>query len=108
MGRAARDIAVSTSLRFPGKWQRFRGHSLMWNADLNARMILDHRSQLDCGRIPSVTDAASASTRTSKIINGSREALYRAFIHPTALVVSLPPGEMTAKIHVFDSQAGRG
>jgi uncharacterized protein YndB with AHSA1/START domain len=47
-----------------------------------------------------------SSTRTSKIIAAPREALYRAFLDPTALVQWLPPGEMTGKVHSFDARVG--
>jgi uncharacterized protein YndB with AHSA1/START domain len=53
-----------------------------------------------------MTEAASACTRTSKVIKAPREALYRAFIDPAALAVWLPPGEMTAKVHSFDARVG--
>jgi uncharacterized protein YndB with AHSA1/START domain len=48
----------------------------------------------------------SASTRTSKVIKAPRESLYRAFIDPAALVVWLPPGEMTGEIYNFDARVG--
>src|SRR3989338_1332522 len=51
---------------------------------------------------------SSASTRTSRIINASREALYRAFTDPAALAVWLAPGDMTGKIHEFDGRVGGG
>ncbi len=53
-----------------------------------------------------MTDAASACTRTSKVIKAPREALYRAFIDPAALAVWLPPGEMTGEIYSFDARVG--
>ena len=55
-----------------------------------------------------MTDSASASTRTSKVIDAPREALYQAFIDPAALVVWLPPGEMTGEIYGFDARVGAG
>jgi len=56
-----------------------------------------------------MTDANSAaSTRTSRVITASREALYRAFTDPAALVVWLSPGEMTGKVHEFDARVGGG
>jgi uncharacterized protein YndB with AHSA1/START domain len=56
-----------------------------------------------------MTDAPSpSSTRTSRVIRASREALYRAFIDPTALAAWLSPGEMTGKIHEFDPRVGGG
>jgi uncharacterized protein YndB with AHSA1/START domain len=53
-----------------------------------------------------MTNAPSASTRVSKVIKASREALYQAFLDPTALVAWLPPGEMTGKVHSFDARVG--
>src|SRR5258707_5506329 len=56
-----------------------------------------------------MTNAKSAaSTRTSRVIKASREALYRAFTDPAALAVWLAPGEMTGKIHEFDARVGGG
>jgi uncharacterized protein YndB with AHSA1/START domain len=51
---------------------------------------------------------SAASTRTSRVIKASREALYRAFTDPAALAVWLAPGEMTGKIHEFDARVGGG
>jgi uncharacterized protein YndB with AHSA1/START domain len=53
-----------------------------------------------------VTDTDSGWTRASRVINAPREALYRAFIDPAALVVWLPPGEMTGEIYSFDARVG--
>lgn len=55
-----------------------------------------------------MTDAGSATTRTSKRIEASPEALYRAFTDPAALEIWLVPGTMTGKIHTFDLRAGGG
>ena len=56
-----------------------------------------------------MTDANSAArTQTSRVIKASREALYRAFSDPAALVVWLSPGEMTGKVHEFDARVGGG
>lgn len=55
-----------------------------------------------------MTDSASASTRTSKVIDAPREVLYRAFTDPSALVVWLPPGDMTSEIYGFDARVGGG
>jgi uncharacterized protein YndB with AHSA1/START domain len=52
--------------------------------------------------------AAAASTRTSRVINAPREKLYRAFLDPQALVVWLPPGEMTGEFYNFDARVGGG
>ena len=49
-----------------------------------------------------------ASTRTSRVIKASPEALYRAFVDPAILVAWLPPGEMTGKMHAFDARVGGG
>jgi uncharacterized protein YndB with AHSA1/START domain len=49
-----------------------------------------------------------ASTRTSRVIKASREALYRAFTDPAALGVWLAPDEMTGKVHEFDARVGGG
>ena len=49
-----------------------------------------------------------ASTRTSRVIKASREALYRAFIDPAALAVWLAPEGMTGKVHEFDARVGGG
>jgi uncharacterized protein YndB with AHSA1/START domain len=54
-----------------------------------------------------VTDEP-ASTRTSRIIGATREALYQAFLDPVALIAWLPPGEMTGEIHAFDARVGGG
>jgi uncharacterized protein YndB with AHSA1/START domain len=56
-----------------------------------------------------MADALSpASTRTSRVIKASREALYRAFTDPQALAAWLSPGEMTGKVHDFDARVGGG
>lgn len=56
-----------------------------------------------------MTDTPSpASTRTSRVIKASREALYRAFTDPAALAVWRAPGGMTAKVHEFDGRVGGG
>ena len=56
-----------------------------------------------------MTDTPSpASTRTSRVIKASREALYRAFTDPAALAAWLSPGEMTGKVHEFDARVGGG
>ena len=56
-----------------------------------------------------MTDANSAaSTRTSRVIQAPREALYRAFTDPAALAVWLPPEGMTGKVHEFDGRVGGG
>ncbi|MDQ2713659.1 MAG: SRPBCC family protein [Chloroflexota bacterium] len=56
-----------------------------------------------------MTDAHShASTRNSKCIKATPEALYRAFTDPAALAVWLAPGDMTGKVHRFDDRVGGG
>jgi len=56
-----------------------------------------------------MADAFSpGSTRTSRLIKASREALYRAFTDPAALAVWLAPDQMTAKVHEFDGRVGGG
>jgi uncharacterized protein YndB with AHSA1/START domain len=50
----------------------------------------------------------ATTQQTSAVINASREALYRAFTDPDALVVWQAPGEMTAKIHACDVRIGGG
>jgi uncharacterized protein YndB with AHSA1/START domain len=51
---------------------------------------------------------ARTSTRNSRIIKASAEALYRAFTDPSALVAWRAPGNMTAKVHEFDLRVGGG
>jgi uncharacterized protein YndB with AHSA1/START domain len=53
-------------------------------------------------------DSTSRSTRNSRLIRASREALYRAFTDPVWLAVWLAPGEMTAKVHHFEARVGGG
>ena len=56
-----------------------------------------------------MTDAhARASTRNSKWIKATPEALYQAFTDPAALTVWLVPGDMTGKVHRFDGRVGGG
>lgn len=56
-----------------------------------------------------MTDAFSqASTRNSKWIKATPEALYQAFTDPTALAVWFAPGDMTGKVHHFDGRVGGG
>src|SRR5947208_3292017 len=56
-----------------------------------------------------MTDAHSrASTRNSKFIKATPEALYRAFTDPAALAVWLAPGDMTGEVHSFDCRVGGG
>ena len=54
-----------------------------------------------------MTDAhGTASTRNSKFIKATPEALYRAFTDPAALAVWLAPGDMTGEVHRFDYRVG--
>jgi uncharacterized protein YndB with AHSA1/START domain len=56
-----------------------------------------------------MTDAFSqASTRNSKWIKATPEALYRVFTDPAALAVWQAPGDMTGKVHRFDYRVGGG
>jgi len=56
-----------------------------------------------------MTDAPpTGSSRNSRVINAPPEALYRAFTDPAALVVWLPPGEMTGEFQSFDLRVGGG
>jgi uncharacterized protein YndB with AHSA1/START domain len=56
-----------------------------------------------------MTDAhGTASTRHSKFIKATPEALYRAFTDPAALAVWLAPGDMTGEVHSFDYRVGGG
>jgi uncharacterized protein YndB with AHSA1/START domain len=50
----------------------------------------------------------SASTRNSKLIKASPEAVYDAFMDPAILVQWLPPADMTGKLHAFDPRVGGG
>jgi uncharacterized protein YndB with AHSA1/START domain len=49
-----------------------------------------------------------ASTRNSKFIKATPDALYRAFTDPAALAVWLAPGDMTGEVHRFDYRVGGG
>jgi uncharacterized protein YndB with AHSA1/START domain len=56
-----------------------------------------------------MTDAHSrASTRNSKFIKATPEALYRAFTDPAALPAWLVPGDMIGEVHSFDDRVGGG
>ena len=60
------------------------------------------------GNSTGVSSTNVASTSVSKVIRADAERLYDAFLTPAALVDWLPPGEMTAAIHVFDARVGGG
>ena len=51
---------------------------------------------------------ARASTRNSKFIRATPEAVYRAFTDPVALAIWLAPGDMTGEVHRFDERVGGG
>ena len=51
---------------------------------------------------------AGGSTRTTRVIRASPEALYAAFVDPDALVARLSPSGMTGRMHAFDGRAGGG
>src|SRR4051812_40766692 len=51
---------------------------------------------------------SSRSRFNSRVIEVSREVLYDAFLDPEALIVWLPPGDMTGEIHSFDARVGGG
>lgn len=51
---------------------------------------------------------ADNSTRTSRVIDAPREAVYRAFTDPEALVAWRAPGDMTATMHDFDLRVDGG
>ena len=52
--------------------------------------------------------AQKGRTEVARIINGSREAIYGAFLDPVALASWLPPGTMTSEMHSFDPHVGGG
>ena len=56
-----------------------------------------------------MTDTHSrGSTRNSKFIKATPEALYRAFTDPAAITLWLAPGDMTGEVHRFDARVGGG
>jgi uncharacterized protein YndB with AHSA1/START domain len=62
-----------------------------------------------CRAADGVTEEpAGASTRTSRLVGGTPDEIYAAFMDPAALVAWLPPGEMTGEIHEFDARVGGG
>jgi uncharacterized protein YndB with AHSA1/START domain len=52
--------------------------------------------------------APAASTRNSKLIKASPEAVYEAFMDPAILLQWLPPADMTGELHAFDPHIGGG
>jgi uncharacterized protein YndB with AHSA1/START domain len=51
---------------------------------------------------------STTRTQNSKTIRATPEAIYNAFTDPAALIVWLPPAQMTGKIDSFDARVGRG
>lgn len=49
-----------------------------------------------------------ASTRNTKWIKATPEALYQAFTDPAGLAIWFAPGDMTGKVHSFDCRVGGG
>jgi uncharacterized protein YndB with AHSA1/START domain len=60
------------------------------------------------GKDMMMTDTKSHSTRNTKFIKASQEAVYKAFTDPKALAVWFAPGDMTAEVHYFDERVGGG
>ena len=54
------------------------------------------------------TDDRGASTQNARFIRAPRDAIYRAFTDPEALVAWQAPGDMTATVHAFDARPGGG
>ena len=56
-----------------------------------------------------MTDSGlGTSTRTTRVINAPREAIYRAFTEPKTLAAWRAPDTMTARVHHFDLRVGGG
>lgn len=55
-----------------------------------------------------MTEPTGVSTRTTRVIRASPEAIYAAFVDPVALVAWLPPAGMTGRLHAFDARVGGG
>lgn len=51
---------------------------------------------------------SNRTTINSKFIKASTETIYKAFTNPDALVVWFAPENMTAKIHNFELEVGKG
>jgi uncharacterized protein YndB with AHSA1/START domain len=51
---------------------------------------------------------AVRSTRSSRVIKASPDALYAAFTDPEALTEWLPPGNMAGRMHAFEHKVGGG
>lgn len=55
-----------------------------------------------------MTLPTGSSTRTTRLIRATPEAVYAAFVDPEALVAWLPPAGMTGRLHAFDARVGGG
>jgi uncharacterized protein YndB with AHSA1/START domain len=54
------------------------------------------------------TRPTGISTRTTRVIRASPDAIYGAFVDPATLVRWLPPAGMTGRLHAFDARVGGG
>lgn len=76
-------------------------------SETNQDMVQTAASKpLDCP--PAMSQSQANSTRTTRMIRATPEAIYRAFLNPAMLVAWLPPAGMTAELHAFDARAGGG
>ena len=55
-----------------------------------------------------MTQPGERSTRTTRVIAASAEAIYAAFTDPAVLLAWLPPEGMTGRLHAFDARVGGG
>ena len=55
-----------------------------------------------------MTQPTGPSTRTTRVIRASQDAIYGAFVDPAALVAWLPPAGMTGRLHAFAARVGGG
>jgi uncharacterized protein YndB with AHSA1/START domain len=67
-----------------------------------------HRPTRDRERKLTMTDGSAASTQTARVIDATRDTIYRAFTDPDALAAWLSPGSMTGRVHEFDGRVGGG
>lgn len=75
-----------------------------------------HHEARHCSQVMQIAHAmeslgppdGEAWTRTSRVIRARPEALYAAFLDPSALADWLPPAGMTGRIHAFDARVGGG
>jgi uncharacterized protein YndB with AHSA1/START domain len=51
---------------------------------------------------------SSRSSLTRAVIRASREAVYRAFLDPSALAAWMAPEGMTGRVHAFEGREGGG